>query len=158
MTYSHTPILPYSHTCLSAFPPPKPVIPIYIDHQRQQEHHADHLRVFKDLLTGFATGNHFQYGKEHMSPIQRRYRQDIHKGQRNREECSDGPERLPVPHRRENGSHSFETTHPFIGFCFWRKYFFELADITSEFFNCQMNTCRERTKKAVFCFFDVEQT
>jgi len=148
LPYSHTPIL-----ALPSFPPSKPVIPVYVDHECKNNYHSYYLCVFQHFLTWFTSGNHFQYCEKHMSPIQGWYGKNIHKCECNGEKCGDHPERLPVPHRWEHRTHRFESTHRFVGFSFRRKYFFKLPDITLQFFSGKLYTCRKGFKKTVLSFF-----
>src|SRR5664279_3365486 len=101
-------VLSHSHTLtlvLPPFPPSKPVVPVYINDKGEYEYHADHLGVFQYFLARFASRDHFKQCEQYVSAIQRRYGQNIHECKGNGEECSDHPERLPVPHRREHRAH-----------------------------------------------------
>ena len=61
-------------TYLLPLPPSNPIIPIRIQHQRQQYHHAEDLCILEEFFIGLAAGDHFAKGEEHVSSIQCRDR------------------------------------------------------------------------------------
>ena len=72
--------------------PPEDIICIGKDQQSEDDHHAHDLCIFHELLTGLAPGYHFIQQEHHMSAIECRNGQYIHKGQDKRKESRDLPE------------------------------------------------------------------
>lgn len=79
-TFSHFPhfsIIKFSNfhiITLFPSPPSKPVIPIGIKKQSEEDNHPGNLRIFQELVTGLPAGNHFVQREHNMASIQRRYR------------------------------------------------------------------------------------
>jgi len=63
------------------FKHPEYIQPQRIRHQTKQQHHPHHLRIFNELITWLPAADHLHQRKQRMPPIQRRYRQHIHKCQ-----------------------------------------------------------------------------
>ena len=79
-------------------------------HQQQDENTETYiLGTFHELIAWLATSNHLVKEEEHMTTIQCRNRQDVHKRQNNAQECGHHPESMPIPHRREQAAQSSET-------------------------------------------------
>lgn len=88
---------------------PEDVVAVRINQQGEQEEHAGDLRIFEELVARLAAGNHFIDQEHHMSAVQCRDRQYVHKGKDDGKECRPHPECLPIPFGREQVSDRSET-------------------------------------------------
>ena len=82
-----------------------------------------------------------------MSAVERRDRQDIHKGEDDAEESGHQPERVPIPLRREQTSNSTETTERLRSFS--REEILHVAYVAREHLAAILNASRERLEEAI---------
>ncbi len=57
------------------------IITVCVDQQSEKQEHTGYLGIFEELIARLATGNYLIQEEHHMTAIQRRNRQYIHKGQ-----------------------------------------------------------------------------
>ena len=75
-----------------SFDPPDDVVGIRKNQQSQDDDHAHDLRIFQEFLAGFPPGNHFVQQEHHVTPVECRYGQNIHKGEDKLQKGRDFPE------------------------------------------------------------------
>ena len=68
------------------------VVTVGKEQQRDQNDKADGCGPFHEFVARFAAGDHLYQQEEHMSAVESRNGQNVHKGQCHREEGGNGPE------------------------------------------------------------------
>ena len=72
-----------------------------INHQCEQQHKPGYLCVFHEFVARFSSEQHFIKQEHHMTAIQSRNRQHVHKGKNDGDEGSGCLKDLPIPFSRE---------------------------------------------------------
>ncbi len=127
---------------------PENIVPVRIDQQCEQQEHSGDLRIFEELVARLAACNHFVEQEHHVSAVQSRNGQNIHKGKDDGEESRLHPERLPIPFSREEAADRSEAAQT--GSTLFCKDIFHVADIAFQCIHTQHDTGRERLEETIF--------
>ena len=117
-------------------------------HQQQDENTETYiLGTLHELIARLAASNHLVKEEEHMTTIQCRNRQDVHKRQNDAQECGHHPESVPIPHRREQAAQGSETTQTLGSFL--GEHILHIAYVASQDIPAILDTGRETLEETI---------